>query len=94
MTTRVIWPLAIAYLDTVDLVVAWCELGDDFRTFRLDRFLSASPIEDSFRPNRVPKLRIFLDRMAEERCNDRRESTPADRNTPETADVHPLRLTS
>ena len=70
-TKRVIWPLAIAYLDTVDLVLAWCELREDFRTFRLDRFLNASMLEDSFRPNRVPKLRIFLDRMAD---HDRRRS--------------------
>lgn len=65
-TTRVIWPLAIAYLDTVDLVIAWCELRADFRTFRLDRFLRASITEDSFRPERVPKLRAFLDRMAKQ----------------------------
>lgn len=67
-TERIIWPLAIAYLDTADLVIAWCELRTDFRTFRLDRFLNASMIESSFRPNRVSKLRLFFDRMAERRC--------------------------
>ncbi|MEL6965059.1 MAG: YafY family protein [Pseudomonadota bacterium] len=67
-TERIIWPLAIAYLDTADLVIAWCELRGDFRTFRLDRFLNASMIESSFRPNRVSKLRLFFDRMAEQRC--------------------------
>ncbi|MDH3661138.1 MAG: YafY family transcriptional regulator [Alphaproteobacteria bacterium] len=66
-TSRIIWPLAIAYLDTVDLVIAWCELREDFRTFRLDRFLRVAIADGSFRPQRVPKLRIFLDRMAEER---------------------------
>lgn len=69
VTARIIWPLAIAYLDSVDLVIAWCELRDDFRTFRLDRFLRADIADDSFRPQRVPKLRIFMDRMAEERCD-------------------------
>ena len=66
-TERTIWPLAIAYLDTVDLVIAWCELRSDFRTFRLDRFLHADIADGSFRPQRVPKLRLFFDRMAEER---------------------------
>ena len=66
-TTRIVWPLAIAYLDTVDLVIAWCELRSDFRTFRLDRFLAAKITDDSFRPHRVPKLRMFLDKMAAER---------------------------
>ena len=68
LTERTVWPLAIAYLDTADLVIAWCELRSDFRTFRLDRFIRASMSEASFRPNRVPKLRQFFDRMAEERC--------------------------
>lgn len=66
MTKRIVWPLAIAYLDTVDLVIAWCELRADFRTFRLDRFLEVSITDGSFRPHRVSKLRAFLDRMAEE----------------------------
>lgn len=66
---RIIWPLAIAYLDTVDLVIAWCELRADFRTFRLDRLLRALPTKASFRPNRVPRLRQFLDRMAKEHAD-------------------------
>ena len=66
-TTRIVWPLAIAYMDTVDLVIAWCELRSDFRTFRLDRFVRATLTDGSFRPKRVPKLRDFLERMAEER---------------------------
>jgi predicted DNA-binding transcriptional regulator YafY len=68
LTERTVWPLAIAYLDTADLVIAWCELRSDFRTFRLDRFINAAMIEASFRPNRVTKLRQFFDRMAEQRC--------------------------
>lgn len=67
VTKRIIWPLAIAYLDSVDLVIAWCELRGDFRTFRLDRFQDALIIDASFRPHRVPKLRAFLDQMAKER---------------------------
>lgn len=66
-TERIICPLAIVYLDTADLVVAWCELRSDFRTFRLDRLLSAEVTGLSFRPNRAPKLREFLDKMAKER---------------------------
>jgi predicted DNA-binding transcriptional regulator YafY len=36
-TERTIWPLVIGYLDSVRVLIAWCELRDDFRTFRLDR---------------------------------------------------------
>lgn len=66
-TKRVIWPLAISYLDTSDLVIAWCELRDDFRTFRLDRLRDADITGKSFRPKRVPLLRQFLERLREER---------------------------
>lgn len=75
VTERTAWPLAIAYLDTADLVVSWCELRADFRTFRLDRFLEATVTDESFRPQRVPKLRAFLEKMAAERCIE--ESEPA-----------------
>ncbi|MEM7426640.1 MAG: YafY family protein [Pseudomonadota bacterium] len=36
-TERVIWPLAIGYMVTVRMVIAWCELRQDFRNFRTDR---------------------------------------------------------
>ncbi|MGI9437039.1 MAG: helix-turn-helix transcriptional regulator [Geminicoccaceae bacterium] len=65
-TERVIWPLAITYLDTSDLVIAWCELRDDFRTFRLDRLRAVKTNGTSFRPKRVPLLRQFLERLREE----------------------------
>ncbi len=65
-TERVVWPLAIAYLDTADLVISWCELRDDFRTFRLDRLQAVSLHGDSFRPKRVPLLRRFQARLDEE----------------------------
>lgn len=66
LTERVIWPLAISYLDTSDLVIAWCELRDDFRTFRLDRLRYIEIKGGSFRPKRVPLLRRFLDRLKED----------------------------
>jgi predicted DNA-binding transcriptional regulator YafY len=34
---RIVWPLAIAYLQTVRMLVAWCELRAGFRHFRTDR---------------------------------------------------------
>lgn len=36
-TTRLIWPLALAFFDRVRVVVAWCELRDGYRHFRTDR---------------------------------------------------------
>ncbi|MGN6485799.1 MAG: helix-turn-helix transcriptional regulator [Thermomicrobiales bacterium] len=34
---RVIWPIAIAFFEQVQMIVAWCELREDYRNFRLDR---------------------------------------------------------
>lgn len=36
-TDRIIWPILIGYTDDVRLVVAHCELRNDFRHFRTDR---------------------------------------------------------
>ena len=36
-TERVIWPIALAFLEGKRLVTAWCELRESFRHFRADR---------------------------------------------------------
>ena len=40
---RIVRPLGLWFWGTVWTVVAWCELRQDFRMFRLDRILSAVP---------------------------------------------------
>lgn len=34
---RAIWPFAIGFFDKVRIIAAWCELRQDYRSFRLDR---------------------------------------------------------
>ncbi|MER8632188.1 YafY family transcriptional regulator [Mesorhizobium opportunistum] len=34
---RVVWPFALGFFDKVRVVVAWCEMRQDFRHFRADR---------------------------------------------------------
>lgn len=36
-TARIVWPVALAFFDRVRVVVAWCELRDGYRHFRVDR---------------------------------------------------------
>lgn len=43
---RTIWPLFIAYLEEVRIVVAWCETRQDFRHFRTDR-IAALEVHDT-----------------------------------------------
>ncbi|HEY3797950.1 MAG TPA: YafY family protein [Caulobacteraceae bacterium] len=55
-TLRTVWPIAIAYHETVRLLAAWCELRQDFRHFRTDRVFEAAFLEDRY-PGRKDVLR-------------------------------------
>ena len=50
-TSRVIWPIAVAYFDAQRLIISWCELRQAFRSFRTDRML-AMTVEDTKYPAR------------------------------------------
>jgi predicted DNA-binding transcriptional regulator YafY len=65
-TERRLWPLGIVYLEKKDLLIGWCELRQDFRSFRLDRMASMSIADESFRPNRVSYLNRFFERQKQE----------------------------
>ncbi|MGR3502001.1 helix-turn-helix transcriptional regulator [Pseudaestuariivita sp.] len=62
---REVDPLSIVHFDATHCLVAWCHLRDDYRTFRLDRLRDLEVTEVSFRPNRVPMLRTYMERLAE-----------------------------
>ena len=47
-TGRTVWPFAIGYYETSRLVMAWCEMRADFRSFRTDRVSAAVFTEDRY----------------------------------------------
>lgn len=47
-TTRTIWPVTVGYFDAVRVLVAWCELRGDFRSFRADRVVLADFLDDHY----------------------------------------------
>ena len=55
-TTRVIWPLALGYFEMSRIVIAWCELRDDFRHFRTDRVRRAEISQQRYPGSRVKLL--------------------------------------
>ncbi|MBL8568306.1 MAG: YafY family transcriptional regulator [Phreatobacter sp.] len=55
-TDRTIWPVAVGYFDSVRHLVAWCEMRKDFRSFRTDRILAATFLDDRY-PERPSVLR-------------------------------------
>ncbi|WP_445680879.1 helix-turn-helix transcriptional regulator [Radicibacter daui] len=42
---RIVWPFALGFFDRVRVVVAWCELRQDFRHFRCDRIGALTALE-------------------------------------------------
>ncbi len=57
-TARTIRPLGLVFWGRVWTLVAWCELRDDFRMFRVDRVLTTAE-DGSFRHERGKTLRDF-----------------------------------
>lgn len=56
-TTRIIWPIAVSYWESVRLIVAWCELRKAFRHFRTDRIAAYEFLETRYTTPRA-RLRI------------------------------------
>jgi predicted DNA-binding transcriptional regulator YafY len=59
---RTVRPLSLAYFGPVWILAAWCELREDFRTFRLDRMEAFTLTPDRFRPESGKTLHDFLKR--------------------------------
>ena len=59
---RTVRPLCLAYFGPVWLLSAWCELRQDFRTFRLDRIDGFAVQADRFRLEAGKTLHDFLKR--------------------------------
>ena len=53
---RTVWPIAVGYLETVRLLAAWCELRQDFSSFRIDRMTGAEFLDEKY-PERRAALR-------------------------------------
>ena len=56
-TQRLIWPFALGFFDRVHVVVAWCELRQDFRHFRTDRIADLSVTDIRYRKRRQALLK-------------------------------------
>ena len=60
---RTIWPFALAFFDQVRVVVAWCELREDFRSFRADRIMSFQPLTTKYSRSRQSLLKEWRSRQ-------------------------------
>lgn len=64
---RKIWPLSVIFLDRSLICLAFCHLRQDFRRFHLAQMSGVTPLDEHFRPRRVPLLRQILSQMRENR---------------------------
>ena len=64
-STRVLYPLLTVFFQNIQLLVAWCELRQGFRNFRMDRFQSFTPLEEGFPAHIVKDLEAFLKEQRE-----------------------------
>ncbi|MBI4725516.1 MAG: HTH domain-containing protein, partial [Rhodomicrobium sp.] len=56
-TERIIWPVALGFLESARVLAGWCELRQDFRHFRADRIERAEVLE-----MRPPRRRQALEK--------------------------------
>ena len=62
---RSVRPLGLAFYGPVWLLLSWCELRRDFRSFRLDRMSELAVLEEPFRPEPGKTLQDLLARASE-----------------------------
>jgi predicted DNA-binding transcriptional regulator YafY len=65
-TQRFIWPIAVAYFDAQRLIIAWCELRVAFRSFRADRMLEITVLEEKYPARRKVLLKQWQEQIARE----------------------------
>jgi predicted DNA-binding transcriptional regulator YafY len=58
-TERMVWPLAIGFMDLARALVAWCELRDGYRTFRTDRIARCQVTGERYPGKRTTLLRAW-----------------------------------
>ncbi len=54
---RTIWPLILGFFEKVQILVAWCELRQDFRHFRIDHLREIILQDERYQPRRSILLR-------------------------------------
>lgn len=59
-SSRIVWPLGLFFWGKVWTLVAWCELRDDYRQFRIDRMQNLTALQTGFSPKPGQTLEAYL----------------------------------
>lgn len=60
VTQRRIFPLAVLYYEHAVMLLAYCTLRNDHRSFHVTHIQGVCPLDESFRPNRVRLLNEYV----------------------------------
>jgi len=63
---RTIWPFALGFFDHVRLLIGWCELRGDYRSFRADRITGWTPMGQRYPKRRAALLKAWKGLKAKE----------------------------
>ncbi|EGF89488.1 HTH domain protein [Asticcacaulis biprosthecium C19] len=67
-TERTVWPFALGFFDHVRLLIGWCELRQDFRSFRTDRIKSWDLTGKRYPKRRAALLKAWKTKKDAEAC--------------------------
>lgn len=56
-TSRVIWPIGLVYMESCWLLVAWCEMRNDFRHFRTDKIKEIVQLDSTYSESKIVLLK-------------------------------------
>ena len=59
---RIVWPFAIGFFEKVRVIAAWCELRQDYRSFRVDRISQLEVAETRYPRRRGALLKEWRER--------------------------------
>lgn len=76
LSRRTVWPVMIGYFQTVRVLVAWCELRRDFRTFRTDRVEAVEFLEERYPERRLALRARWRTWLAERQTHRQRADSP------------------
>lgn len=62
---RTVWPFLVGYRDSLRMLMAWCELRQDFRMFRTDRIQAVTFLDARYPERRAILRRRWLTLMGE-----------------------------
>jgi predicted DNA-binding transcriptional regulator YafY len=62
---RTVRPLALAFYGPIWLLASWCEMRQDFRSFRFDRISELTILNETFSAERGKTIQDFLKRDTE-----------------------------